>query len=197
DAMLELVGQIAGAVACLHEKRIVHRDLKPGNLILSTVKSAPSGVTLIDLGEAKLEHEPDDWASLDDPWVPGTPLYMAPEQARGDGTSPASDVYAMGAIAYELLTGKAALALKQPDSETCLAYLRSERPLPVLRIEDLCPSVHPETSALIQRCLSRVVQERPEDADALKCEVDSLIAKRPPPPEGLRRVLRGVWPKGG
>jgi len=194
DEMLALVSQIAGAVGCLHQKRIVQRDIKPANLILRIVKDGPSRVKLIDFGQAKLAHHRDDWSSLGEQWVPGTPRYMAPEQARGEGTTPASDVYAVAAIAYELLTGKPVLALKRGNAETCLAYLRSERPLPTLPIRDVCPSVQPAVGEVIGRCLSRDPAARPEDADGLKAEVDALIQARPPPPVGsFRRVMRGLW----
>ena len=192
--MLELVSQIGGAVACLHEKRIIHRDLKPGNLILRAMGDGRVRVKLIDFGQAKLAHHRDDWASLGGEEMFGTPRYMAPEQARGEGSDYSSDVYAIGAIAYELITGKPALALKRATAETCLAYLRSDHPLPALPIARTCPSIDPDVAALIESCLSRAPGERPRDASVFKAHIDGFMEDPAVGSVGpLKRVWQSLW----
>src|SRR5262249_33739439 len=97
-----LVETLARAVHAAHECRIVHRDLKPANVLL-TADGLPK---ITDFGLAKqLDADTDRTRSGD---ILGTPSYMAPEQARGrrDDVGPATDVYALGAILYELLTGR-------------------------------------------------------------------------------------------
>lgn len=92
--------QIATALAALHRQKVVHLDLKPGNIIL-----ADRGAVLIDFGLAHHEELPDLLA--EESSIPmGTPAYISPEQVLGDRTNPASDIFALGCILYEMATGE-------------------------------------------------------------------------------------------
>ncbi len=111
DEVVCLIGQIGAALDYLHGRSIIHRDLKPGNVLLDGDGNAHIG----DLGIARTM-----WASERHPQDVGTPEYRAPEVTAGSKTSPASDYYALGAIACELLTGRdfkgdACLALDHID----------------------------------------------------------------------------------
>ena len=101
--VLDLVAQAAEGVAVLHELGVVHRDLKPQNLLLRRTGSAGDRVLVADLGVAKAMLHASGLTQ-----VVGTPAYMAPEQASGTGVDVRADVHALGAVAYQLLTGELA-----------------------------------------------------------------------------------------
>jgi serine/threonine-protein kinase len=105
--MARIVRTLARALEAAHGKGIVHRDLKPENVILVDMGDEPALVKLLDFGVAKLarEHEPIERAPTG--VIVGTPMYISPEQARdSDDAGWPSDVYSLGCIAFELLTGK-------------------------------------------------------------------------------------------
>jgi serine/threonine protein kinase len=93
--------QIAGALGAAHARGILHRDLKPGNVLMTA-----SGVTLVDFGLAKLTADADGPTMQTLPGaVLGTAAYMAPEQAQGYAADARSDIFSVGAVLYELLSG--------------------------------------------------------------------------------------------
>ena len=109
---ISIMLQASAAVAAAHEAGIIHRDLKPSNILVTQHPEVPAVVKVLDFGVAKLAaHTLDD----DDAAITlrqagaliGTPRYMAPEQYNGDDLTPAADVYSLGVILYEMLTGMA------------------------------------------------------------------------------------------
>jgi len=104
--------QVSDAVAAAHEAGIIHRDLKPSNILVTQSADQPAVVKVLDFGIAKLaadkfEDDDDATALAERSSVVGTPRYMAPEQSNGFDLTPAADVYSLGVILYELLTGMA------------------------------------------------------------------------------------------
>ncbi|MEM1116892.1 MAG: tetratricopeptide repeat protein [Bacteroidota bacterium] len=104
DARLARLLDVADAVAYAHQRLVVHRDLKPAN-ILATADGGTRRVTLLDFGIAKLLDADSDGVQTRPGERPHTPAYAAPEQLGGQPATTATDVYALGAVAYELLTG--------------------------------------------------------------------------------------------
>jgi tRNA A-37 threonylcarbamoyl transferase component Bud32 len=105
---LDILGQIADALDAAHARGVVHRDLKPDNIVIA--KGSPPRVFVLDFGIAKLvtraaEASGNGTLTGQGTWL-GTPGYMAPEQWSADGAGPASDRYALGVMAFELLSGK-------------------------------------------------------------------------------------------
>lgn len=100
---LDLVAQAGAGLQVLHDQGIVHRDVKPQNLLLRSTASAGDRVLVADLGVAKAMLHASGLTQ-----VVGTPAYMAPEQALGAGVDLRADVHALGAVAYQLLTGELA-----------------------------------------------------------------------------------------
>jgi serine/threonine-protein kinase len=105
---VSLMLKIAAAVAAAHEEGMIHRDLKPANVFIAQQPYAPATVKVIDFGLAQMvldaQREVSEGASLE-PSMAGTPRYMSPEQCAGQQLTPASDVYSMGIVLYEMLAG--------------------------------------------------------------------------------------------
>src|SRR5687768_10781922 len=111
--------QISDAVAAAHEAKIIHRDLKPLNILVTQSAEQPAVVKVLDFGIATLgkdEFEDDEDSTLGQPnSVIGTPRYMAPEQSNGSELTPAADVYSLGVIFYEMLTGMTPFTGSTPE----------------------------------------------------------------------------------
>ncbi len=106
--------QIAHGIAAAHGLGIVHGDLKPANLLVThsgVVKITDFGLSrcaVVSEGSEKTQ----DWSSAEEGKIAGTPFYMSPEQSRGEPVTPKSDVFSLGAVLYEMLTGQPAFSGK-------------------------------------------------------------------------------------
>ncbi len=139
-----LLFRLADAVAYAHTHNVIHRDLKPGNVLLTD----DGKVKVLDFGiAARLGSGEGTQAG-----VCGTPFYMAPEQIRGELPSPGSDIYAFGATAFHLATGRPPF----PRGNVIDAHLNQEPPDPI----SLNPALDPELAATILRCLAKLPHER-------------------------------------
>jgi formylglycine-generating enzyme required for sulfatase activity/tRNA A-37 threonylcarbamoyl transferase component Bud32 len=189
-AAAELVRTVARAVHFAHATHIVHRDLKPSNILLDPRDAGPTryGVPKVaDFGIAK--HLTADTSETRDGDILGTPGYMAPEQASGklDETGPAADVYALGAILYEMLTGRVPLQGTTP-LET-LELLRHEEPVPPRQLQ---PGVPRDLETICVKCLQKDPGRRYSDAEALAADLDAFLAGRPITARPVGAVERAV-----
>ncbi|MEZ6184329.1 MAG: protein kinase [Planctomycetota bacterium] len=180
-AAARLARQVAEGVGELHRLGIVHRDLKPENVLLDRRESP----RVCDLGIARSEELSRLTLSGD---LIGTPAYLAPEQARGEAAGPEADVYALGCLLFELVSG----ALPFAGSALQVVTARERRPAPALGTAR--PGVPPELEQVVARCLERDPAERYPDAEALARALGAIahapLARR-------RRVPRGLWLASG
>jgi serine/threonine-protein kinase len=162
----ELVATLARAIHVAHERGIVHRDLKPANVLL-TDDGTPK---ITDFGLAKRLDR--DSGRTRSGAIMGTPAYMAPEQASGRSRDigPETDVYALGAILYELLTGQAPFRAETPI-DTVLLVLEREPPSP----RTLNPSAARELEAICLKCLEKERRHRYNSAAALAEDLERYI----------------------
>ncbi len=150
----EIIRQTGRALSAAHDRGIFHRDLKPENIMLQTFGSGEEQVKIIDFGIAKLKDSVIAPSTMTGATA-GTVAYMAPEQLSGRPVSAATDIFAMGAIAYELVTGR-----KPFNPETGFELLEMQRSGVRVKPKDLRPSLSESASDLILRALSFDTQQR-------------------------------------
>jgi eukaryotic-like serine/threonine-protein kinase len=167
---VDILAQACRGLDYAHRNRVVHRDVKPGNLL----RNRDRVVKLADFGIAKAA-EQSDITKVGS--VLGTAAYLAPEQARGEPAGPASDLYALGVVSYQLMAGRLPY---EAASLTDLARLQESGPPP--RLDDLNPDVPRALASAVMRALHRDPEHRYADAaemeDALR---DGLRGVAPPP----------------
>jgi serine/threonine-protein kinase len=160
---LEILEQIGKALQAAHEAGVVHRDLKPDNVYLQQRKGEKPTVKLLDFGLAKLTHRGDGGQQHDRTRtgvVMGTPLYLSPEQAKGAKIDAATDVYSLGAMAYEMLAG--VVPFKADSAVEIMAMHISRTAIPLIQ---MAPWVPPEIDALVAHMLEKDARNRPQTAE--------------------------------
>jgi Tol biopolymer transport system component len=177
--------QACRGLAAAHEHGVVHRDLKPENLFLA----ADGQVKILDFGLARQAGPAGDdeltraetrTAVTEAGRVMGTAGYMSPEQAQGQRADARSDIFALGAVLYEMLSGRRAFAGATP-MDTLAAVLRSDPP------EIEADGVPPGLERVVRRCLEKDPGERFQSAHDLGLALETLAGPAPPAPRSDRR----------
>jgi len=150
-----VIDETASALAAAHDKGIIHRDLKPDNVFMVDVPGRWPEVKLLDWGLAKLLRGGGKFQTVTGS-VMGTPVYMSPEQARGEQVDHRTDIYALGVMAYELLSGSVPFKGKS-SVDTMLAH--QEQPVPSLATR--VPDLPDELAQLIEAMLAKDAGDRP------------------------------------
>ncbi|MFO7563057.1 MAG: serine/threonine-protein kinase [Enhygromyxa sp.] len=164
--------QICKALAAAHEAGIVHRDLKSENVVLTVKGGDPDFVKVLDFGICK-QIDTASSSQTTPGMVMGSPDYMAPEQAAGASADAKSDIYALGTIMFEMLTGRLPFT-----GRNAIDVLMKKGGGPAPKVTQLRPEVPPPLVEVVARCLSRDLSRRPESMKALEYELTRAIEGR-------------------
>jgi beta-lactam-binding protein with PASTA domain/tRNA A-37 threonylcarbamoyl transferase component Bud32 len=180
-AAAEIARQIADALAAAHARGIVHRDIKPSNVLLAS----GGRVKVVDFGIARAFSE----AQLT---LPGTTLgsvhYFSPEQARGETVTPSSDLYSLGLVLFEMITGQRAWRGESPAA-VAMARLAGEAPAP----STLQPSVPRGLDLIVRRALARDPEDRYPSASAFSQALQRFVES----PNAPVRAAAAAMPLAG
>jgi tetratricopeptide (TPR) repeat protein len=182
----ELGGQIATAMAEAHEHGVIHRDLKPGNVII-----APKGIAkVLDFGLAKLLQPPVEdgvTATVTQTHAVGTLPYMAPEQLRGEPADARTDIHALGAVLYEMATGRRPFDAKLPTA--LAADIQTKQPEAPTAVN---ARLSAELSRIVLKCLEKDPRDRYQSATEIAVDLRRLRAaavQAEAPARGWRKSL--------
>lgn len=173
QATVRIATQICHSLTEAHGQGLVHRDLKPENVMLMAVAGDPDFVKVLDFGIAKVQKEPGKpgEASLTETgMIMGTPTYMSPEQAKGETIDGRSDIYALGVMLFEALTG-----VPPFQDETAMKVLVAhiQAPVPPFARTGRHDEPPPELEQVVRACLEKEPSRRPQTSAAL---ADALAA---------------------
>jgi predicted Ser/Thr protein kinase len=165
---LDIASQIASALAATHARGVTHRDLKPENVM----RAQDGTVKVLDFGLAHLDQDAGETRLTRTGTLMGTPGYIAPEQLQGEDAGPAADVYALGLLLHEMLTGQHAFAGSNNSATVLMARVLQGQPnpLPASLVHD-----HPGIDEVVRRCLARRPDERFISMAAVAARLERLL----------------------
>src|SRR6187401_1449364 len=168
---VDIIEQMGAALTRAHDLGVVHRDLKSDNILLTARGGRPDFVKILDFGLAALAHDP---RLAPKGAVFGTPEYMSPEQARGEQAGPQSDLYALGVLFFEMLTGQLPFRAGDRDS-----LLEMQRTAPAPRPTSIRKDCNPVAERIVLRLLEKDPRKRYRDGHHLLEELKALQRSLP------------------
>ncbi|NRD48009.1 serine/threonine-protein kinase [Corallococcus exiguus] len=172
-AAVWMLDQILSPLGAAHRAGVVHRDLKPANVFMAERPDAAPMLKLVDFGIAKVLQSHEGLTNADGS-VLGTPDFMAPEQVRGGTVGPATDLYALGVMAFQMLTGER--PFQGDNVQVMFAHVEQAPPLPSSKVKGLPP----ELDALLLHLLEKDPAKRPASAEEVRQRLKALSLERPP-----------------
>lgn len=167
ELALQIIDQTAAALSEAHLQGVIHRDLKPANLFVTQKDDGKVHVTVLDFGIAKIAGSGQNLTATGK--VMGTPSYMSPEQIRGEEPDPRADIYALGAMGYELLSGAPPF---MADGPIAVLFMHLEKNADPLHLVGTPEPVSSELSSVITRLMAKKTSDRPRNMK----EVRNLLA---------------------
>ncbi|WP_245767723.1 serine/threonine-protein kinase [Stigmatella erecta] len=177
DETVKILDAVLDALGAAHRRGVVHRDLKPGNVFLVEGAAGARSLKLLDFGIAKVAASPASNALTVHGLLLGTPEYMSPEQVRGGEVEPTSDLYAVGVMAFEMLTGRVPFGGEQV--RVLFAHVEDVPP----SLSSLVPGVPPALERMVARLLAKAPSQRYPSADAVRQELKALLSRKAPVPK--------------
>ncbi|MFZ5440836.1 MAG: protein kinase domain-containing protein [Myxococcota bacterium] len=188
--------ELLSALSAAHAVGVIHRDLKPGNVFVESKPDGQRGIKVIDFGLAKQADRAGGSVRPTNPGtLLGTPAFMAPEQVLGTRVTPATDLYAVGGIAYQMLTNH--LPHEAPSAIEVLSQKMQHDPI---RPKQWQPAIDDEMDAWVMKLLAREPEQRTQDADEARRALRRIVDGRTSSGSGLRQAIArptatGVVPK--
>jgi hypothetical protein len=174
---VHVASQVCRALGTAHESGIIHRDFKPSNIVLVAQEGDLDFVKVVDFGICShVDSEPSTTSSQQE-LIIGSPDYMAPEQAAGAEANPASDIYALGSVLFEMLTGR--LAYK---GRNAIDVLIQKGARDASRVTEIAPDVPEGLADVIAACLSRRPEDRPSSMRVLEVDLLRALDSKAPRP---------------
>jgi eukaryotic-like serine/threonine-protein kinase len=174
-----LLAQLCDVLQTAHDQGIVHRDVKPGNLMILYPGTPQETVKLMDFGLAKMSSlfyiSPDELVNFNLPAASGTPEYIAPEMVRGTDMDGRGDIYSVGVLLFEMLTGKRPFV---SDDIEKLMVMHRDQPAPTFRDVGLPGLISPAIEAVVQSCLMKHPDDRPGSAWEVALAFERAVGRR-------------------
>jgi len=174
---LNIFQQISNGLGCAHKHGIIHRDIKPANIMLIET-SEGTKVKIVDFGIARLQtaEASGQQALTAHGEVFGSPLYMSPEQTRGEKLDARSDLYSLGCSLFETLTGQVPF---RGNSALATSLMHQEAEIPKLSSKLSTKTFNPTLDLLVGRCLHKDVNKRYQSADQVAVDIERILAGKP------------------